>query len=187
MPRTKSFASTESRYAAASTLPVIDISGLASEDLAERQAVGKEIRSACLANGFFLISNHGIDDQLQQLVFDRAKRFFDLSTEDKMAVDKALSPANRGYEPMGNQTLEPGSPPDLKEGFYIGVEMPADHPDVLAGRFNQGPNQWPEQLPTFQPAMQDYYAAMAELGERIMAGLALSLELPVLSFESLEV
>ena len=61
MPRTKSFASTESRYAAASTLPVIDISGLASEDLAERQAVGKEIRSACLANGFFLISNPSHD------------------------------------------------------------------------------------------------------------------------------
>ena len=70
--RNQSFASTESRFAAASTLPVIDIAGLASDDAAERQAVGKEIRAACLANGFFLVSNHGVDEQLQQLVFARS-------------------------------------------------------------------------------------------------------------------
>ncbi|MAD45455.1 MAG: oxidoreductase [Oceanospirillaceae bacterium] len=176
--RNQSFASTESRFAAASTLPVIDIAGLASDDAAERQAVGKEIRAACLANGFFLVSNHGVDEQLQQLVFDQAKRFFALDEAQKMAVDKANSVANRGYEPMGNQTLEPGSPPDLKEGYYMGQQKDADHPDVVAGKFNCGPNQWPEEIPEFRPVMEEYLKQMTALGERLMKGLALSLELP---------
>lgn len=176
--RSQSFGSTESKYAAADSLPIIDISGLNSPQLADRQAVGEQIRAACLANGFFVISNHGVDADLQAQVFAQARQFFDLPLEQKMAVDKALSAANRGYEPMGNQTLEPGSPPDLKEGYYIGQHKAADHPDVLAGKFNCGPNQWPQALAEFRPVMEEYLQQMTQLSNRLMQGLALSLYLP---------
>ncbi len=35
------------------SLPIIDISGLASTALADREAVGALLRKACLDNGFF--------------------------------------------------------------------------------------------------------------------------------------
>tara|TARA_R110000850_G_scaffold189399_2_gene315328 strand:+ start:2222 stop:3136 length:915 start_codon:yes stop_codon:yes gene_type:complete len=144
----------------------------------DKVAVGLALREACEHTGFFYVSGHGIDPALIQRVFAQSQQFFAQPMDAKLETDKAQSKANRGYEKLGGQTLEPGMPPDLKEGFYIGEELAADHPNVRAGRFNQGPNQWPAQLPDFKLAMQDYYTAMLALSERIMAGLALSLELP---------
>ncbi|MBA6421109.1 isopenicillin N synthase family oxygenase [Pseudomonas sp. 5Ae-yellow] len=162
----------------ADTLPVIDLSPMLGGAAQDKVAVGLALREACEHTGFFYVSGHGIDPALIQRVFAQSQQFFAQPMDAKLETDKAQSKANRGYEKLGGQTLEPGMPPDLKEGFYIGEELAADHPNVRAGRFNQGPNQWPAQLPAFQPAMQDYYTAMLALSERIMAGLALSLELP---------
>ncbi|WP_028239774.1 isopenicillin N synthase family dioxygenase [Stutzerimonas azotifigens] len=160
------------------SLPLIDIAGLRSSDPAARQAVARELRSACERCGFFYIHNHGIDAGLIARVRAEAEQFFALPSASKLAVDKALSACNRGYEPLRGQTLEAGSPPDLKEGFYIGIDLPEDHPSVLAGRFNQGPNQWPADLPDFRDTMNAYFAAAYELSALLMRGLALSLELP---------
>jgi len=165
-------------HPSAETLPVIDLSPMLGGAAQDKVAVGLALREACEHTGFFYVSGHGIDPALIQRVFAQSQQFFAQPMDAKLETDKAQSKANRGYEKLGGQTLEPGMPPDLKEGFYIGEELAADHPNVRAGRFNQGPNQWPAQLPDFKLAMQDYYTAMLALSERIMAGLALSLELP---------
>jgi isopenicillin N synthase-like dioxygenase len=160
------------------TLPVIDIAGLASAWLADRQEVAAALRAACLDNGFFYIRNHGIPEDLVEAVFAQAARFFALPVEEKLALDKARSRANRGYEPLGGQTLQEGAAPDLKEGFYIGPEHGADDPRVVAGKFNHGPNLWPQRPASFRPTMEAYFQAMLALGRRLMGGLALSLDLP---------
>ncbi|MGA2127331.1 MAG: 2-oxoglutarate and iron-dependent oxygenase domain-containing protein [Xanthobacteraceae bacterium] len=160
------------------TLPIIDIAGLASEHAADRRAVGAALRAACLDKGFFYIRNHHIPEPLVDAVFAETAAFFALPAEQKNAVDKARSRANRGYEPLQAQTLEPGAPPDLKEGFYIGPEHAADDPRVVAGKFNHGPNQWPAGRPGFRTTMEAYFAEMLALGHRLMGGLALSLDLP---------
>ena len=112
----------------------------------------------------------------------QTQRFFDLPLEQKMALDKASSRANRGYEPIKGQTLEAGAPPDLKEGFYIGPEHAADDPRVQAGKFNHGPNQWPA-LPGFRATMDEYFGVMLAVASRLMRGLALSLDLAEDHFE----
>ncbi len=112
----------EAAKVSTASLPVIDISGLASKALADREAVGAMLREACLNNGFFYISNHGVPGDCIAYVFSEAVAFFALPTEQKAQVDKSLSKANRGYEKLQGQTLEPGAPPDLKEGYYIGPE-----------------------------------------------------------------
>ncbi len=162
----------------AQTLPLIDLAGLLQGDPQARAAVAQNIGRACRDTGFFYIHNHGIDASLQRGVFQQTKQLFDLPDEAKRALDKATSPANRGYEALRGQRLEPGAPADLKEGFYLGRELAQDDPRVLAGRFNHGANQWPMTLPAFRPAMERYQAAMTVLAERLMAALALSLALP---------
>ncbi|MFC4260912.1 isopenicillin N synthase family dioxygenase [Marinobacter lacisalsi] len=158
-------------------LPVIDLSLLAGTDQ-ERDHLASALNDACLHTGFFYVSNHGIADELIAAVFRESRALFDLPTEQKEAIHKARSRANRGYEPLRGQTLEPGSPPDLKEGFYIGEELDESDPRVQAGRFNQGPNQWPEGLPAFQETMTKYFETMNDLSARIMEALALAIGLP---------
>jgi isopenicillin N synthase-like dioxygenase len=159
-------------------LPVINIAGLSSPNFSDRLAVAAELRAACLHNGFFYISNHGVNEALVADVFAEAAAFFDLPIEEKTKVDKSRSKANRGYEPLQGQTLEPGAPPDLKEGYYVGPEHAPDDPRVIAGLFNHGPNQWPESRSRFKPVMQAYLNVMFELSARMMSGIALSLDLP---------
>ena len=162
----------------AASLPVIDISGLSSARLSDRQAVGAQLRAACLKNGFFYISHHGVLEQDVADVFREAAAFFDLPADVKAEVDKSKSKVNRGYEPLQGQTLEPGAPPDLKEGYYIGPEHATDDPRVIAGMFNHGANQWPSSRPNFKPVMETYLATMLDLSTRMMGGIALSLDLP---------
>jgi isopenicillin N synthase-like dioxygenase len=64
----------------------------------------------------------------------------------------------------------------LKEGYYVGIETPAD--DERAKRLiNVGPNVWPDGQPEFQPVMLRYFDAMSDLASLIMEGIALSLNL----------
>jgi isopenicillin N synthase-like dioxygenase len=132
--------------------------------------VAREIGAACRDRGFFYIAGHGVPEAATRQAFDAARTLFDLPQEAKQAVSKARSPANRGYEPLGGQTLEPGARPDFKEGFYIGAEEPL-------GGFNRGPNQWPAQLPEIEPVLLGYHRRMLDLATRLMSGLALSLHL----------
>lgn len=166
-----------------SALPIINIGGLRGPDPVAQHLVAGQLRQACEQRGFFYITGHGLEPALMRGVFAASQRFFDLPMAEKLAVDKKLSPCNRGYEPLRAQTLEAGAPPDLKESFYMGAEVAADDPRVRAGRFNTGPNQWPQTLPGFRTVMQDYYQAAYGLGATIVRGLALSLGMPAGHFD----
>lgn len=166
------------RHLDAAALPLIDIAGLFSAEPADRIAVAERIGAACREVGFFCIANHGVDPALQREVFTQAQAFFAQPETAKRAVDKALSKANRGYEPLRGQVLEAGAPADLKEGLYIGEELAENDPRVQAGRFNHGANQWPAEPTAFRPTMERYRDAMNALATRLMGALALSLQLP---------
>lgn len=159
-------------------LPVIDMSGLAASDPAARRAVGDSLRAACLEHGFFYCTGHGVPQGLIAAAMDQTRALFGLPMAAKLALDKAQSPANRGYEHLGGQTLQPGALPDRKEGFYLGEDLAPDHPRVRAGAFNAGANLWPEDLPAFRPVMVAYFAALGVVAQGLMRGLALSLDLP---------
>ena len=159
------------------SLPVIDISGLRNGNLAVRKRLAQQIRLACVDKGFFYISGHGIPEPLIDNVLTQARQFFALPLDDKMALNKAQSIANRGYEPLLGQVLEEGTAPDLKESFFAGSDLAMTDPRVVARQFGRGPNRWPEGLLGFQQAVDAYYAAMTALGGTLYRALALSLDL----------
>jgi isopenicillin N synthase-like dioxygenase len=173
------------QHPSTTALPLIDVSPLRGGDAEAREAVGRQLRDACEQRGFFYITGHGVDPALVADVFAQSERLFELPDAEKRAFDKSRSRCNRGYEPLRNQTLQTGAPPDLKEGFYMGVDLPEDDPRVRAGRFNHGPNVWPDGLPGFRPTMERYFEAMLELGSLLMRGLALSLRLPEDHFDAI--
>jgi len=147
-------------------LPIID---LTSAD------VPAQLRAACRAHGFFYVVGHGVDAALCERLEAQARTFFALDESTKMRWRMALGGrAWRGYFPTGGE-LTSGRP-DWKEGLYLGSELGPEHPLVRAGTPLHGANLWPD-LPGFRETVLDYMAAVTTLGHRLMAQIALSLEL----------
>lgn len=160
------------------TIPIIDFTGFGTDSDSVDKTISLQIRSACIEHGFFYLVGHGIANAEIDDMYAASKAFFDLPVVEKNRVNKTNSHCNRGYEAIAAQTLEPGAPPDQKEGFYIGMELPETDPRVQAGKFNHGPNQWPQSPLDFRAISTNYYSKMVVLGTRLMRALALSLDLP---------
>ena len=94
--------------------------------------------------------------------------------EEKKKLDKSASvgASNRGYEVLGNQALQEDSLPDLKEGFYVGKEIPADDPRVVRKAFLMGPNLWPNPalIPeeVFRRPLEEYYDRIFALSLKVL-------------------
>lgn len=84
--------------------------------------------------------------------------------------------------------LEVGTGPELKEGLYIGEEIPEDHPYYLEKKLNSGPNQWPPTIPSkeeFQKTTMEYYHAVFDLAKDVLGVLAQTLGVESTFFDPL--
>jgi isopenicillin N synthase-like dioxygenase len=145
-------------------IPIVDITRLRAGSAAERDAVAAEIAVACRETGFFSIVGHGIEPSLIAQMFAQARAFFALPLATKMQIETGRSGGGHGYEPLRAQTLEPGTPPDVKEGFLMVRERDR--------------NVWPDGLPGFRATMERYAGEMHVLARVVLRGMARSLELP---------
>ncbi|KAE8440839.1 hypothetical protein EG329_006401 [Mollisiaceae sp. DMI_Dod_QoI] len=158
--------------------PILDFSGFRSSNPETRSQLIQHIRSACQDKGFFQLTNHGISPELQYGTFAACKSFFALPLEEKLELDMKKNKYNRGYERHGAQMLEPGTAPESKEGLYLGEHLLVDHPRVMRGDYNCGPNLWPKSLgKEFEMVCMEYWHAMRSLATEIMRALALGLNL----------
>lgn len=164
-------------------IPVIDLSTARVPGMPGGAAAARQVRAACEAAGFFYVTGHGVPDDLVAAQFAAARALFDLPQADKDAISLHRSPAMRGYEALGGQTLDRGALPDLKESFYCGIEHPPDHPYVQRGYQSYGSNQWPAALPGLQAQCEAYIDALGVLARRLMQLIALALDLPETTFD----
>jgi isopenicillin N synthase-like dioxygenase len=158
-----------------SAIPVIDVAPLVA-GAPERRIVADKIGSACRESGFFYITGHGVDEELQRRLEALSRRFFaqDLIKKMEVCMEKG-GRAWRGYFPVGGE-LTSGRP-DLKEGLYFGSELDDDHPLVRNETPMHGKNIFPEDVPGFRDVVLEYIAGMTKLGHLMMQGIALSLNL----------
>lgn len=158
--------------------------GLVTVDLQEalRGPGRAALASACLEPGVFLLEGHGVDPQLVSSLAALSRRFFALPARSKQRIEMARArSAWRGYFSLGEELTQ--GMPDQKEGLYFGAELPADHPDVLAGLPMHGPNLFPEQLPQMRDLVLSYMRQMAILSASIMKAVAVSLGFAKTHFE----
>lgn len=164
-------------------IPVVDFAAMLDGSDAARRRVGEAVRHACVNIGFFYAKNHGVDPAAVDGIFAAAKRFFALPAAEKMAIHIGRSTNHRGYVPLLEENTDPTARGDVHEAFDMALEVPADDPDVLAGKSLYGPNVWPAGLPGFREAMDRYYGEAYQFGRRIFRAFALALELPEPWFE----
>src|SRR5262245_47707040 len=156
-------------------LPVIDLSGF-DADPDRRRAIATHIGAASRMHGFFYVSGHGIAPALFERLERLSRAFFALPLQEKMRIEMACGGrAWRGYFPVGNELTS--GVPDRKEGLYLGTELAADHPLVRAETPVHGPNLFPD-IEGFRTTVLDFIDAVTGLGHRLMAAIALSLDLP---------
>ncbi|MBM3599582.1 MAG: isopenicillin N synthase family oxygenase [Alphaproteobacteria bacterium] len=162
-------------------IPVIDVAALSggTDGIA---GVARAMRSASENTGFFYIRNHGVPQALIDRVYDASRRFFAQPLAEKQKV--RINARHRGFLKVGEAKMYDKARIDLKESYIWGLELGEDDPDVRAGRKLMGPNQWPADMPEFRAALTDYYEAMLACGNRLLLGMAASLDLPLDFFTS---
>ena len=151
------------------SIPVIDVSSYSTTS-----ALGAALGHAARDMGFFCVTGHGVAPSLIDAVFAQSKQFFAQDLPAKQALSIRYSPHNRGYVALGEERLDATKPGDVKAAFNIGLDMPPDHPEVLAGKPLRGVNVWPDAraLPEFKATMLAYFDACHALGMRLHRALA---------------
>jgi isopenicillin N synthase-like dioxygenase len=161
-------------------LPIIDVGPLLgprpTADLARVADVAARIQAACRERGFFYVAGHGVPDGLLDELARASAEFFALPPAAKEEIAMARGGrAWRGFFPVGAE-LTSGRP-DLKEGLYFGTELADDDPRVLAGVPLHGRNLFPRQVPRLRPLVLAYLDALTAVGQAVLTGVALSLDL----------
>lgn len=159
-------------------LALIDISTLI--DGSNVELVARQIDSACRSLGFFRVTGHGIPQSLLEDMDRLAREFFahPVSEKEKYSMPKAGS-AWRGWFPVRGE-LTSGIP-DRKEGLYVGLEHPEDHPRVAAGTPLHGANLFPPG--PIGPTILAWLAAVRPVADALMRAIAIGLSLPPSWFE----
>ncbi|TAM71681.1 MAG: isopenicillin N synthase family oxygenase [Microbacteriaceae bacterium] len=160
-----------------SRLPVLDLSRL-DAGRAEADAFRAELRQVTHDVGFFYLVGHGVEQALIDELLRVARRFFELPTEQKLAIENVKSPQFRGYTRIGGELTH--GDVDWREQIDIGVERAAiERAPGLPDYWRlEGPNLWPEALPELQEVASRWNAELNAVALRLLRAWAVALGSP---------
>ncbi|MEM7443701.1 MAG: 2-oxoglutarate and iron-dependent oxygenase domain-containing protein [Pseudomonadota bacterium] len=169
------------------TIPIIDLE-LSDRSVAERAKVARAVGDACEKIGFFVVTGHGVPEEIDRGCWNNARAFFDMPLVERQAVRFPHVGYPYGYAPMKWETLsisrDEVSPPDLKESFSIGpLKAPETRSSDPSEALVYSANLWPHNPPEFRQSLEAYYRAMEGLAARLMMLFAQALDLPPSFFD----
>ena len=155
-------------------VPVIDVGALAALDSTGYDQLCCDLGHAYSTIGFGYIRNHGISNELIAGMIDATKTFHALPIEVKMKIELNLN--HRGFIPMNSATdvrseIEVAQRPNQSESFIMMREADPQDPDVLAGVFLAGSNQWPADMPGFFERAMKYHHVLSRLASQLLQAL----------------
>jgi isopenicillin N synthase-like dioxygenase len=152
---------------------------------AEADAVAAQVDEGLQRAGFIVVTGHGVDPGLAARVRVASRKFFALADELKSRYSVPVG---------GHGWIGPGAEangyaegtatrPDLKESYSLGAETATGDQEV--DRIWFAPNVWPAEVPSLQPLVAEYTAAMRRMSDDLLALFAHALHLPVNPFVAL--
>ncbi|EXJ86019.1 hypothetical protein A1O1_06388 [Capronia coronata CBS 617.96] len=189
------------REATREEIPLIDVSGIYSENIEDRKAVATQFRDAAINTGFFYIKNHGVDSELIDNAYQNALRFFHQPEEIKKRISKDKFKFFNGYSARytthGNKTEST----DRKEHIAFQYQPELDPaydslphpiplsmiPEEMHPWLKGEPEIWEgvSNLPGFKEAWVAYYRSCLTLARSMTRTFALALELPENYFDDI--
>jgi len=163
-------------------LPLVDISRFAHAG-ADRESFLEDLRYAAHDVGFFYVVGHGIEPGVTEAVLNAARAFFALPVEERLKIENINSPQFRGY--TRESTEYTGGQPDQRDQLDLGPEraaltdVPADKPYLRL----IGPNQWPDGVPSFKPAVLAWLSEADRVARQVLRALAAALGQPDTYFD----
>lgn len=150
-------------------IPVIDLEGL-GEASADRR-IAADLLQAYGEWGFGYLVHTPIDPALLDATFAQSRAFHALPMAEKLRI--RVNAQHRGYIPFKastdvNSSVEQVTKPNLSESFMMLRECGPEDPDVVAGAYLAGANQWPA-LPGFREALAAYDSAIGQVAARLIA------------------
>jgi isopenicillin N synthase-like dioxygenase len=172
---------------ASDEIPILDLAGYLRGEPGELERIAAQLRHIFERVGFYFITNHGVPQVLIDRMFEEVKRFHAQPLDAKLSVK--INQHNVGYMPMRGATtrhsqISTNNKPNVNEAFFAKRDLPAEHPDVVAGKPFRCANQWPEDLPGFRETVVAYQQALESLGKALLPAYALALDLPADTFDA---
>ncbi|WP_408016062.1 isopenicillin N synthase family dioxygenase [Rhodococcus artemisiae] len=173
-------------------VPTVDIGPYVADvpDAAACAGVAAQLDRACQEVGFVQIVGHGIPERTIDDLAAALDAFFALPLETKKGYRRGPA-ENRGYAPPKSESLSMslGVPSastmnDFYEAITVGTEASAfpglDLPETSYAR-----NTWPEAVPSFRPAVEEYFLRAQGLSRVLVRAFADALGLPPGYFDGL--
>ena len=166
------------------SIPIIDLSPLYQGNEQAMDTLVHQVYDAYSKVGFAYITNHGVNPNLIDDVFEASRQFHALSLEDKLRIE--INQFHRGYIPINTSTdrtsvIEKAARPNQSESFMMMHELEQDDPDVLQHYPLAGPNQWPADLKGFRQSVTGYHDALELLSNMVLKVFELALNTDSLS------
>ena len=140
---------------------------------ADFQAFADKLGASFKRYGFAVIADHGLDETIIDAAIADTKVFFALPEETKRRYHQPGTGGARGLTPFGVEAAKGAATVDLKEFWHVGRELPEGHPY----RKYMRDNVWPTEVEGFRTHLYGMFAAMDELGAKILRAIARYLEL----------
>ena len=172
-------------------IPTLDIAPYLNREPGGREKGAAQLREISKTIGFFYLKGHGIPQNVIDGVFEQSRRFHALPLETKKKIPYFETGSFKsGYQPCSqddyqrtNINIIENAKPNLVAKFSINREGGSGGLSMTDEQRRARVNMWPENLPGFKEALQDYHARIEKLGRQFLPLWATSLKMPLDHFD----
>jgi len=148
-------------------------------DLLENDKTSIRILSQALeSHGFFVLTDHGISNELFKNAYYFSEKFFNLDLSIKNTFSHPEKAGARGYTPFGKETALGETVPDLKEFWHHGPVIDSTYDSRIMS------NVHVDDLDGFDKIFDELFNEMKHLGMKLLSSISLTLDKPEDFFDS---
>lgn len=155
-------------------IPRLDLNLYINGNSEQRKQFSDDIGKAFNETGFVTITNHGLDKQLIDKLYEDVKALFALPDEVKEKYEVPGLAGQRGYTGKQKETAKGFTAPDLKEFWQIGQTVTDNDPV----KDEYPANLVVAELPSFNDTTLEVYKKLEWAGQHLLRAISVYLGLP---------